>query len=397
MKTGYGKISGDVTDTRGKEKKEAVANEEKVYVGAMDHTIYLVVLILVLIGIVMVFSASFLYTSRREAFNYDPFYHLQKSSAIALIGFFLMNLMASNISYRYIKKFAPLLYVISAVLLVLVFFFGRSRRWFDVPVIGSLQPSEIAKAAIIIYLAALIDKKNKILSDWKGFLKCMLAVGIMAFFVVIGNLSTAVIICVLGLGMIFASSPHVLRFIIAGGLGAGGLGGYLWYLYATGSENFRAGRIMAWLNPFSEEVLDTYGYQIINSLYAVASGGMFGLGIGQSRQKTFLPEAHNDIIFSIICEEMGFIGAAIVLFLFGILIWRGVRVAVRAPDIFSSLIASGTVLMIATQVIINVAVVTNSIPNTGIPMPFISYGGTSLIVCMGLSGVLLNISRHIKE
>ena len=162
------------------------------------------------------------------------------------------------------------------------------------------------------------------------------------------------------------------------------------------AKDFRGGRFSAWLDPFSDP--SATGYQIVQSLYAVASGGIFGLGLGQSRQKLgFLPEAHNDIIFSIICEELGFFGAMIVLILFAILIWRGIKIAVNATDLFGTLVASGIVIMIASQVIINVAVVTNSIPNTGVPLPFISYGGTSVAIMMMLIGILLNISRYSRD
>ena len=174
--------------------------------------------------------------------------------------------------------------------------------------------------------------------------------------------------------------------------GAGGLVSYMAFF----SKGFRGARFAAWLDPFSNP--SETGYQIIQSLYAVASGGIFGLGLGQSRQKLgFLPEAHNDIIFSIVCEELGFFGAAMILILFAILIWRGIKIAINATDLFGTLVASGIVIMIASQVIINVAVVTNSIPNTGVPLPFISYGGTSVAIMMMLIGILLNISRYSRD
>jgi cell division protein FtsW len=158
---------------------------------------------------------------------------------------------------------------------------------------------------------------------------------------------------------------------------------------------FRGARVWAWLDPFADP--GDSGWQIVQSLYAVASGGWFGQGIGQSRQASFLPEAHNDMIFAIIVEELGFIGGGMILVLFGILIWRGIMVALKAPDTFSSMVAVGIVLSIAFQVVINVGVVTNTIPNTGVQLPFISFGGTSLLVNMAMVGVLLNISRHTKE
>ena len=375
-----------------------MADKGKKAAGTMDYTIYLVVVILVAIGVVMVFSASYLFTGRRAFFNYDAFFYLKRGGVLAVIGFLVMNLMA-NFPYQKLMRLAKPMYGIAVVLLLAVFVFGKatngSTRWIPLPIIGQFQPSEVAKVALIMILAYTIDKHKNILVTWKGFIQCSLLVGVVAVAVVIGNLSTAIIICIIGFGIIFIASPYIMRFVVIGGTGAGTLVGGLMFMAANNSDNFRAGRFMAWIDPFSDQ--SRYGFQIINSLYAVASGGMFGLGIGQSRQKTFLPEAHNDIIFSIICEELGFVGASIVLLLFGILIWRGIRVAINAPDIFGSLMAGGIVLLIASQVIINVAVVTNSIVNTGIPLPFISYGGTALIVCMGLIGILLNISRHVKQ
>lgn len=375
------------------------ARDKVIAVGTMDYTIYLVVVILTVIGVVMVFSSSYLTASSRELYNHDPLYFLKKGGLWALMGFVAMNFMA-NVNYRYLRRGAFLLYAGTLVLLALVIVLGVSShgatRWIPFPVINQFQPSELAKAALVIMLAQIVARNNDILKKWSGFLFCMGVVGLMVAMVAYGGMSSAIIVAVIGFGMIFVASPHIMRFVVAGVSGAGAVAAYLFWAYAySGGENFRGGRVAAWINPWSDPQL--YGYQPIQSMYAIASGGLFGLGIGQSRQKTFLPEAHNDIIFSIICEELGFIGAAIVLLLFGILIWRGIRAALNAPDTFGALTAIGIVLTIASQVIINVAVVTNSIPNTGVTMPFISYGGTSLLVCMGLMGILLNISRCSRE
>ena len=373
-------------------------------IGTMDHTIFLVVVILVLFGIMMVFSASYVVTGRSEAHNFNPFYFLQRHSLIAILGFVSMNIMA-NFNYRYLQRFAVPLYLTSIGLLLFTFMFttatGGARRWIPVPFIGQFQPSEIAKVALILVLARILSSRRNILDKWPGFLFCSGIVGVMAIFVGIGNLSTAIIIAIIGGGMIFMASRHILRFVVAGGIGVGGMLGYL-YVMAHHSHllpdaiggRFRGGRFLAWQDPFSD--MQGYGFQIVQSLYAIASGGLFGLGIGQSRQKTFLPEVHNDVIFSVIAEELGLVGAGIILLLFSILVWRGLRIAMTATDSFGALLAIGIILMLASQVIINVAVVTNSIPNTGIPMPFISYGGTALVVAMGCMGILLNISRHSR-
>ena len=372
-------------------------------IGTMDHTVYLVSVILVLFGIMMVFSASYVVTGRSARHGFDTFYYLRRHGGIAVLGFAAMNFMA-HFNYRFLKRLSMPLYLISLVLLLFTALFGPeiggARRWIEFFGI-QFQPSEIAKVALIMVLARVISGRRDILDKWPGFLLCTGIVGVMAVFVGIGNLSTAIIIAIIGGGMIFMASRHVLRFVMAGLAGVSGMLGYLYVMAyhshilpeAMGGQ-FRGGRFLAWRDPFSD--MEGFGFQIVQSLYAIASGGLFGLGIGQSRQKTFLPEVHNDVIFSVIAEELGFVGAGIILLLFSILIWRGLRIAMNATETFGALIAVGIVLMIASQVIINVAVVTNSIPNTGIPMPFISYGGTALVVTMGCMGILLNISRHSK-
>jgi len=370
-------------------------------IGTMDHTIFLVVVILVLFGIMMVFSASYIVTGRSPNHNFDSFYFLRRHVPFALLGFVGMN-FAANFNYKFLKRFALPLYGTSLGLLLFTVLYGivsrGARRWIMLPFGFQFQPSEIAKVALILVMARIISKNPNILKTWPGFLFCCAIVGIMAVFVALGNLSTAIIIAIIGGGMIFMASPHIMRFVVAAMAAVGGMVGYLYFMayHASGvmGGQFRGDRFLAWRNPF--DYMQGTGFQIVQSLYAIASGGLFGLGIGQSRQKTFLPEVHNDVIFSVIVEELGLVGAGIVLLLFGILIWRGLMIAMNATDSFGALVAVGIILMIASQVIINVAVVTNSIPNTGIPMPFISYGGTALVVCMACMGILLNISRHSK-
>ena len=373
------------------ENKSLLSNV--VSVGAMDYTLLLVVIILGLIGVVMVFSSSYM---RANTDYGDPYYFLKRQGAFFIMGLSGMIIMA-NINYRYIRSFAFILYVISNALLVLVLIIGLSShgatRWIPLPIIGQFQPSEVSKAGLIFFLSFLISNNKNLLNKWPTFILCCGIAAFTSILVLLGNnMSTALIVMIIGIGIIFTASPYILRFVVAAGAGVAGILGYL--ILSSASENFRAARFDAFLDPFKYP--KTFGFQIIQSLYAIASGGMFGLGLGQSRQKTFLPEAHNDIIFSIICEEIGFIGAAVVLLLFGILIWRGIKAAMNAPDTFSSLTAMGIMILVASQVLINVAVVTNSIPNTGVPLPLISYGGTSLLVVMGLIGVLLNISRCSK-
>lgn len=361
-----------------------------------DGVILSTVFILLLIGIIMVFSSSY-YTAMRN--NLGMFYYVFKQIQAALLGICAMLVMA-NINYHMLGKFTPLLYLLSNALFVYTYFFGReshgARRWIEIPMFGSFQTSEFAKLALILFLAFYICSKKDRLNSISGFIGAMVIILIpcgLAFFCT-DSLSSALTLGALGFGMVFIASPYFWRFIAMIGTAFALI---LAYLNIPALSGFRGtgGRLSAYRDPFSDPI--KYGYQTVQSLYAVASGGFFGLGLGNSRQKLiYMPEPHNDFIFAIICEELGFFGAAIVIFLFALLIYRGVRVALNAPDLLGTLMATGIIVMIAVQVIINVGVVTNTIPNTGIPLPFISYGGSSVLFLMALIGILLNISRYSK-
>ena len=328
--------------------------------GSTDYILLLCVILLVAIGIVMVFSSSY-YTAGRGKIG-DIYYYLKKELLWSGAGFVVMFL-CSQFSYKKWKKVAMIGYVIANILLVLVLFFGTeaggAKRW-----LWGFQPSEIAKLAVIIVLSTIISQMPEIFDTWKGVGIYFLIVAVPTGLVAKENLSTAIVLGVVGV------------------------------LAMTFGTGFRSDRVRVWRDPFSD--LEGTGYQIVQSLYAIASGGMFGLGIGGSRQKLgYMPEAHNDIIFAIICEELGWFGAAIVVILFAILVWRGIVIAINhKDDMFAMLMATGITVMIAVQVIINIAVVTNSMPNTGIPLPFISYGGTSMVIMMACMGILMNISRY---
>ena len=363
----------------------------------IDYTILITVILLVLIGIVMVFSSSYYVASTSSKFGNNMYSLVRSQSFAAIIGVAAMLFM-SNINYRYLKRFGILFYIVSIILLIITSLFGKesggARRWLPLPIPGltQFQPSELAKISIILFVAQIISTYKNSASSLKGLAFLGGTIGICAGIIAVGtsNLSTAIIITIIGAGMIFIASPYTAIFVIVAVLGVVALV----ILLATGT-GYRSKRFTAWLDPFSDPT--DKGFQTIQSLYAIASGGIFGLGLTQSRQKLgFIPEAHNDIIFSIICEELGLVGAGLVLFLFGVLLWRILKTAINAPDLYGSLVAAGVGLMIGSQVLVNIAVVTNSIPNTGVPLPFISHGGTSIAILLFSVGIVLNISRYSK-
>lgn len=369
-------------------------NEENtsVYRQRCDITALFAIILLVLFGIVMVFSSSYYTTSYSAEYNYDMFYFLKRHSFMALIGLASM-IFFITIDYRILKRYAYILYWIAVVFLILVLIIGveknGAKRWL---VLGPInfQPSEIAKLGLIFALSRFISDHIKLTNySTNLFIACFLIMLPIVVLIGIQNLSTCIIVVLIGASLIFVVSRKIWGYLVLGLVGCGILAFIL-------SFGFRASRVEVWRDPFSDP--SGVGYQTIQSLYAIASGGFFGLGLGQSRQKLgFIPEAHNDIIFAIVCEELGLFGALILMLLFAILIWRGLKIAMNAVDYFGSLVATGITVMIAVQVILNVAVVTNTIPNTGVPLPFISYGGTSLVIMMSAMGVLLNISKHYKK
>ena len=363
--------------------------------GSFDFVLFFVILVLLFLGIIMIFSASYYTTMTSRKFNYDMYFFLKKQAMWSVIGLVFM-MIAANVPYTLYKKMANFLYGLAIVLLLAVFVVGQelngSKRWLGITDNIGFQPSEFAKVALIIFMAYYISTHRKRLSTLRGFL---VGVGIMGFPVAMigaSNMSTAIIVLVIGIVMLFVGTQNFVKNALRTLLPIGAIGMIL--MVKLPQFAYRQGRLNILKDPFSDPMHD--GYQTIQSLYAVASGGLFGLGLGQSRQKTFIPEAHNDIIFAIICEELGLVGAAIIVAVFIVLIWRGIKIALSAVDLFSCLVATGIVTMIGIQVFLNVAVVTNTIPNTGVPLPFISYGGSSLLFTMIAMGILLNISRYSK-
>ena len=299
--------------------------------------------------------------------------------------------LISCMDYHIFEKYAIAAYLISLALSTLVLFAGNayngSRRWLSLGPL-SFQPSEFAKLAVILFLARMVGRQKK---KRNSFLNLVFVIALVLPIVALvgtNNLSTAIIILGIAVIVVFVSDKRYMQFVWIAAAGAGMMALFL------GMESYRLERIAIWKNPEAYEK----GYQTIQGLYAIGSGGLFGRGFGESIQKLgFVPEAQNDMIFSIICEELGFVGATILMLVFLMLIWRFMVIAVHAPDLFGSLIAAGAMGHIAIQVILNVAVVTNTIPNTGITLPFISYGGTSVLFLLSEMGLVLAVSRWQSE
>ncbi len=364
-----------------------------------DYSLLLITLLLVSIGLVMVYSTSS-YFAVKQKFG-DAAYFFRRQLIFAVIGAVVM-ILVSKIDYSfYIKEIGKkykirLLFLAYAVCLGLQIFvlgWGKevkgAKRWIEIPFVGSFQPSEITKICIILFVAFMVYAAPKRLDSPLGFIRVVIYVFPLLALVAKENLSTAIIIAGITFIVCFVVARRKGYFIIAA-IGAVALVAGVIFL----GETFRGERIEAWLH------VETHpkGYQILQGLYAIASGGLWGKGLGQSMQKLgFIPESHNDMIFSVICEELGIVGALAIILLYVMLLWRLVRVAVSARDLFGSLICVGIMVHIAMQVLINIAVVTNTMPSTGIPLPFISYGGTSLVVLMAEMGIALSVSNRIEH
>lgn len=349
-----------------------------------DDTLLVTVLVLVIAGLVLLTSIS--------AYNgnvkfHDSFYYLKKQGFATGLGLVGMAVISRIDYHRWIPLAVPG-YLLSILLGVAVPLFGEeyngSKRWLSLGPV-SFQPSEFAKVAVIVFLSWLIEKNIKKMGKFKSIVLTMLTILPIVGLVGASNLSTAIIILGIGAVMIFTASPKYLQFfwMIAGGAG------FMTIFLAL--ESYRLERIAIWRNPEKYEK----GYQTLQGLYAIGSGGLFGRGLGNSVQKLgFLPEAQNDMIFSIICEELGLVGAGILIGVFLILIWRFFVIAAKAEDLTGALIATGAMAHMMIQIILNIAVVTNSIPNTGITLPFISYGGTSVVFLLLEMGLVLSVSGY---
>ncbi len=359
--------------------------------GKMDISFFVLVMILLTAGLLMLFSASYAFAL---AYFKDSYHFIVKQLGFAAIGFAIM-LVVSRINYQFYRRFAWIIYVISAILLVVLLVLppmmpgATQKRWM---VIGPInfQPSEIAKFAVILLFSHLIAKNYRSMEKFSfGILTLGGLLGLVCGLVVVEtHLSATILIFCIGVCLMIVGGIKG-RYILGGlGVGLGGAG----ILIVSGVVSYGSDRILYWLDPWADAV--GKGYQTIQSLLAIGSGGFFGRGFGLSRQKyLWVPEPHNDFIFAIVCEELGIIGAIVIILLFCALVWRGFIIAMRAPDKFGSLMAVGLTFQVGLQAMLNIFVVTNTVPNTGISLPFFSYGGTALILLMAQMGIVLSISR----
>ena len=365
-----------------------------------DYNLLASLILLTCFGLVMLYS-----TSSYEAsitFEGDDMYYFRRQAIISAVCL-VMVLVGSQIDYHIFVKFSPWVYAIANILLVLTKFVGRTiygaRRWIYIGPL-SFQPAEAGKIAIILFLPYVIVKLGRNLKTLKGTALVLFLGAVTSVFTYVftENLSTALIIAGITVILLFVAHPSTKpSYLALGAVLLGVLVVAVRYFAAglTSSDNFRLNRIMVWLDP--EKYSDLGGYQILQALYAIGSGGFFGKGLGNSTQKLgAVPEAQNDMIFAIVCEELGLFGAAILTLMFVFLLYRLLFIAQNAPDRLGSLIVTGVFAHIALQVVLNIMVVLNIIPTTGITLPFVSYGGTSVLFLMGEMTLALSVSRQIR-
>ncbi|MBM6738011.1 FtsW/RodA/SpoVE family cell cycle protein [Faecalicatena fissicatena] len=387
---------------------EASARSEKVRarvkssIRYFDYSLVVSMVFLICFGLVMLYSAS----AYAAQVDYgDSMYYFKRQILFCLAGA-LGAYLVSLIDYHIWSRLAKKIFFLSLIVMALVQTpLGKevngARRWIKLPLGQQLQPSELAKIAVILFIPVVICQVGKQIGTLAGIVRvlCWGALSAACVFFLTENLSTAIIVFGISFLMVFIVHPKKAMFIVPVVAGVAAvllIPVILGPLVEAGdfSGNFRLGRLLVWLDP--ERYSSGIGYQVVQGLYAVGSGGFFGKGLGNSAQKQFIPEVQNDMILSVICEELGVFGAIMVLLLFGLLLYRLMVIAQNAPDMYGALVASGIFCHIALQVILNVAVVINLIPNTGITLPFISYGGTSILFLMAEMGLALGISRQIR-
>jgi len=364
-----------------------------------DYSLLAIVIFLMCFGLVMLYSTSS-YSAQLELG--DSMYYLKRQGIFSVLGFGIM-LAAAKIDYHLFAKLSKLAYWVAMIAMLLVLTplgkeFNGARRWLAMPFNLTLQPSEITKIAVIVFIPLLICKAGKHIGNMKVLAKIFLwgasaAAGVYLF---TDNLSTAIIVMGIVCVMIFVAHPKTAPFLVLAGGGMGVLAVVVKIMDAAmeTSESFRLRRILVWLHP--EEYISEGGFQVMQGLYAIGSGGFFGKGLGNSAQKMIIPEAQNDMILSVIGEELGVFGVLVLLTMFGILLYRLMFIAQNAPDMYGALMVTGVFAHIALQVVLNVCVVLNVIPTTGVTLPFVSYGGTSTVFLMAEMGVALSVSNRIE-
>ncbi|MBQ7098009.1 MAG: putative lipid II flippase FtsW [Clostridia bacterium] len=360
----------------------------------VDIQFLVAVYILLAFGLLMVLSASSPIAYASKATNHDSFFYFKKQFLWAILGSVGM-LFTANFDYHKFKRLAFPILVVSVLLLLLVLIpgIGRkindARRWIYIGPMN-FQPSEVAKIAVIVFMAYSLSKNYKELNSFSVFLMYIAIIGIIAGIIMMEpHFSCTMLIVSTAVIMLFVAGAKIRHFMILG------LAAVPVIVFAIVQAPYRLARVTTFLDPFAD--IQGEGWQIVQSLYAIGSGGIFGAGIGQSRQKFMsIPEPQNDFIFAILAEEFGLLGAILVSLMFIFLIARGVKIALKAPDLFGALLTTGIITMIAIQALVNIAVVTSSIPVTGMPLPFFSYGGTALAITMAEMGIVLNVSRHSK-
>lgn len=383
-------------------KTKSVNKEKKRQV---DFVLVVIIIILLAFGIVMVLSASAPSALAETGSSYTYFFSQLRFAAMGLVAMWIV----SRIDYHIYKKFYWPVYWISIGILLLVLIpglgseSGGATRWIDLGFLR-FQPSEITKVGLIIFFAGyLTDHKNDLRDFKKGFLLPLvfLAIPVLIALFIQNHLSVGIVMSLITIVMMLVAGCRLFHFVatglVVGGAGAAAL---VTYLSTAGDQasdlSFRFGRILNFMDPWQDAT--GLGWQTIQGLYAIGSGGLFGVGLGESKQKyLYVSEPQNDFIFAILAEELGFVGCLVVIALFALFIWRGIIIAMKSSDMFGSLLATGITTLVMVQAALNIAVVTNSMPNTGISLPFFSAGGTALIILLAMCGILLNISRSKEK
>ena len=374
---------------------------QKLSVGPMDFPFFLIIMILLVMGIIMMFSAGYAWAIAKGNKGTNYVTHQLAMAAIGLVGMFF----TSFFDYHWLRKpiFAYGFYGFCIVLLVLcrVGPFksprGEAHRWLEIPGLPRFEPSELMKLAIILLFAYLISVNYTKMKQFRyGVVPFMLFLGVVVGLMMAQpHLSGTLIIGAIAVIMMFVGGTKFSHLMVLAVLGAAALAGIMFVLMEVKGITYFESRILSWTDPFNESAAQDDVWQTRNSLIAIGSGGLFGLGLGNSRQKfLYLPEAQNDFVFAVVCEELGFVGAVMVIILFLLFIFRGFYIASKAPDKFGMMLALGLTVQIGLQALLNIAVVTNTIPNTGISLPFFSYGGTALVMQLVQMGIILNISRQ---